>query len=241
MRIAELSQRSGVPTPTIKYYLREGLLPPGERTGPNQAQYDERHLRRMRLIKAMLDIGGLSIAATRDLLAAIDASGDDTHRVLGAGQYGLAARRQQPHDSGRQCTEAIATRLVTGRGWAVKPNAPAMATLTDMIAALERLGQEDFLARLDAYAAAAEAIARIDLEVVSARANVDTMVEAVILGNVLGDCLLAALRRLAQEDISARMFRVDGAAPGDPGGNANFGTAADTAGEKAKRHRVSST
>ena len=29
MRIAELSNRSGVPVPTIKYYLREGLLPFG--------------------------------------------------------------------------------------------------------------------------------------------------------------------------------------------------------------------
>ena len=35
MRIAELSQTTGVPVPTIKYYLREGLLPSGELTSPN--------------------------------------------------------------------------------------------------------------------------------------------------------------------------------------------------------------
>lgn len=29
MRIGELSRRTGVPVPTIKYYVREGLLPPG--------------------------------------------------------------------------------------------------------------------------------------------------------------------------------------------------------------------
>ncbi len=28
MRISELSRRSGVSIPTIKYYLRDGLLPP---------------------------------------------------------------------------------------------------------------------------------------------------------------------------------------------------------------------
>lgn len=28
MRLSELSERSGVKTATIKYYLREGLLPP---------------------------------------------------------------------------------------------------------------------------------------------------------------------------------------------------------------------
>ena len=53
MRIAELSRDSGVPVPTIKYYVREGLLPPGELTSPNQAQYDASHLRRLRLIRAL--------------------------------------------------------------------------------------------------------------------------------------------------------------------------------------------
>ena len=35
MRIAELSTRSGTSIPTIKYYLREGLLPAGTATGRN--------------------------------------------------------------------------------------------------------------------------------------------------------------------------------------------------------------
>jgi DNA-binding transcriptional MerR regulator len=37
MRIGELSKVTGVPVPTIKYYLREGLLPAGELSSPNQA------------------------------------------------------------------------------------------------------------------------------------------------------------------------------------------------------------
>ena len=42
MRISELSARTGVPVATIKYYLREGLLPEGERTAPTQATYADR-------------------------------------------------------------------------------------------------------------------------------------------------------------------------------------------------------
>ena len=42
MRISELSAQTGVPVPTIKYYLREGLLPEGERSAPTQAAYGER-------------------------------------------------------------------------------------------------------------------------------------------------------------------------------------------------------
>ena len=37
MRIAELSRRSGDSIPSIKFYLREGLLPAGTATGRNQA------------------------------------------------------------------------------------------------------------------------------------------------------------------------------------------------------------
>ena len=56
MRIGELSKAAGVPVPTIKYYLREGLLAPGELTSPNQASYGEAHIRRLRLIRALVDL-----------------------------------------------------------------------------------------------------------------------------------------------------------------------------------------
>jgi len=67
MRIGELARRSGVSIPTIKYYLREGLLPPGAATAPNQASYGEEHLHRLRLIRALLDVGGLTVAAAREV------------------------------------------------------------------------------------------------------------------------------------------------------------------------------
>ena len=61
MRIAELSTRSGTSIASIKYYLREGLLAPGTPTGRNQADYGEAHLYRLRLIRALIDVGGLSV------------------------------------------------------------------------------------------------------------------------------------------------------------------------------------
>ena len=39
MRISELSERTGVPVPTIKYYLREGLLPEGEKRTPRSEEH----------------------------------------------------------------------------------------------------------------------------------------------------------------------------------------------------------
>ena len=72
MRISELSRVSGVPVPTVKFYLREGLLSEGVRTSPNQAQYDDSHLQRLRLIRALVGAGGLSLATTREVLRQVD-------------------------------------------------------------------------------------------------------------------------------------------------------------------------
>ena len=80
MRVSELSQATGVPVPTIKYYLREGLLPRGETTtSPNQASYGDEHVARLRLIRSLLDVGGLSVATVRDVLAAVDDPGTSLH------------------------------------------------------------------------------------------------------------------------------------------------------------------
>jgi DNA-binding transcriptional MerR regulator len=68
MRISELSRHSGVPTTTIKFYIREGLLPAGTRSHRNQATYDEDHLRRLDLIRPLREVAGLSLATVRNVL-----------------------------------------------------------------------------------------------------------------------------------------------------------------------------
>ncbi|MGO4749491.1 MerR family transcriptional regulator, partial [Streptomyces sp. 2MCAF27] len=68
MRLKELSERSGVSTATIKYYLRERLLPPGERVSATQAEYGEEHLRRLRLVRALIQVGRVPVATAREVL-----------------------------------------------------------------------------------------------------------------------------------------------------------------------------
>src|SRR5215208_5604042 len=54
IKMAELAKRSGVPSPTIKHYIREGLLPgPEVRTSRNMAYYDARLAARIRVIKSL--------------------------------------------------------------------------------------------------------------------------------------------------------------------------------------------
>ncbi|MET9885504.1 hypothetical protein ABZZ20_20685 [Streptomyces sp. NPDC006430] len=64
---------------------------------------------------------------------------------------------------------------------------------------------------LDEFAAAGERIAAADLDFVTRRQRPEELVERVVVGTVLGDAMLAALRRLAQVDASARRYSQEAA------------------------------
>ena len=68
MRISELAERTGVSIPTLKYYLREGLLHAGEAQGATRASYDESHVERVRLVRTLVDVGRLSIDRVREVV-----------------------------------------------------------------------------------------------------------------------------------------------------------------------------
>ena len=211
MRVGELSNRAGVPVPTIKYYLREGLLPPGELTCPNQAQYGERHVHRLKLIRALLETGRLSIAAAREVLAAIDAPEASVHATLGLVQRAITP--PQGDSDGPQWQQALAEAQawLLRRGWQVEPGGAAGSALAHLLLTLHELGQESLLGLLDDYAAAAERLAAAELAALgpgrpNPPAHLDRLVEGAVLGTVLGDALLSALHRLAREDASRRAF-----------------------------------
>jgi DNA-binding transcriptional MerR regulator len=74
LRIDDLAQRAAMPSGTIRFYQREGLIPPPRREG-RIAYYSEEHLRRLERIRA-LQAQGLPLSVVGDLLAREDA-GDD--------------------------------------------------------------------------------------------------------------------------------------------------------------------
>ncbi|PJN36546.1 MerR family transcriptional regulator [Streptomyces sp. CB02959] len=206
MRIGELSRETGVAVPTIKFYVREGLLPAGRLTSPNQASYDEGHARRLRLIRGLIDVGGLSVATVREVLTAVDAPGGSVHKVLGAAHDAItpvpAGRPEGLPDARRTVAE-----LIRRRGWRAGEDHPAAEAMAVALAAFQDLGQGAFLEEvLDDYAEACERIADADLAYVGRHADVEALVESVVVGTVLGDAVLTALRRLAHVDRSARRF-----------------------------------
>mgnify|MGYP000256470583 CR=1 FL=1 len=69
--IGELSKRTKVKVPTIRYYEQIGLLPEAERSAGNQRLYSHKALERLAFIRHARDLG-FTLEAIRDLLSLSD-------------------------------------------------------------------------------------------------------------------------------------------------------------------------
>ena len=234
MLMAELSRRSEVPVATIKFYLREGLLPPGTPTAATRASYDEGHLRRLRLIRALVEVGEVPVAAIRTILAAVDDRSVGVHQMLGAVQYALGPHLAPPaeDDPYWQAARRGVDDLIGEMGWMVAPEAPARDLLAGTLAALHRTGSAPPGAGLHAYAEALSRLAASEVAGLEAAARPQpsetgaepaqvprppraydqspaartALTESAVVGMLLHERVIIALRRLAQEDASARYF-----------------------------------
>ncbi|MEV7117551.1 MerR family transcriptional regulator [Kitasatospora griseola] len=201
MRISDLSRLSGTPVGTIKYYLREGLLPPGRPLGATLTLYGDEHVQRLRLIRALTSRGGLSIAATRDIVTAMDQPLEplDTLKVV---HYSLPT----PVDAAE--TDAVdehlprVDQLLTALGWDVSAESPHRRALAASLMDLSRLGLEYSTEDLLPYAEPAAAVARLDLDRLEHIDDRLRLAEYAAIVVLLLEPVLAVLRRLAQENES---------------------------------------
>ncbi|MCX5202315.1 MerR family transcriptional regulator [Streptomyces sp. NBC_00237] len=206
MRIGELSRRTGVPVPTIKYYVREGLLPAGELTSPNQATYGDGHERRLRLIRSLLGVGGLSLSRIGEILAVVDDTSQPVFKLMGEVAGAVAAPSLVGSGEPSEAARASVAGLAGRRGWHVPPGHPDGEALARTLTEAERLGHEDFAVALDAYAEAAEKAAGADLAYVRGLGARDDVLEGVVIGMVLGDAMFGSLRRIAQAEETGRIY-----------------------------------
>ncbi|CAN7248557.1 MerR family transcriptional regulator [Knoellia sp. LjRoot47] len=206
MRLAELSAESGVAVATLKYYLREGLLHPGRSLSRTTAEYDATHVDRVRLVRALSEVGGLSLATIEQVLEVITEPGTDRLHVLEAAQRTLARTASRTGDG----TEGGSTQRVRDwierHGWEIDPMDPFIDDLARAWDACDHaaLGLDED--RMDRYAEHVEGIAEVDVSTVPA--DPEAAVRHVVLGTLLVDPVLVALRRLAQQHVSRRTERV---------------------------------
>lgn len=199
MRISELAAETGVPVPTIKYYLREKLLPEGERSSATQASYGAAHVQRLRVIRALL-ASGVSIAETRRVLAALDAPPERPYDLLGVAHAAVAPPARDGVDTTRAAE--LFARL-GGRPGECPPD-----QLTALAHALRTLEDAGFALPepvLEAYLGAARTIAEAEIAGVPTHSP-EAAVQYVVLGTVLPEPVLLALRRMAEQVVAAERF-----------------------------------
>ena len=199
MRISELARAADVPLATVKFYLREGLLPQGERTSATQARYGQAHLERLRLVRALTGPGGLSLAAVRRVVEAIESPPEHLHDLLGVASAAVTAP-VAPHD------HAAVHALLESWGWEVQGE--DCASHDQLAAELQALDDAGFTlpdGALEAYRRHMEDIAALEVDSVPTE-SATAAVRHVVLGTVLVEPLLLTLRRMAHQELSARRF-----------------------------------
>ncbi|RLB53007.1 MAG: hypothetical protein DRJ42_13145 [Deltaproteobacteria bacterium] len=67
-KMKELSELTGLPRQAIHFYIQQGLLPPGHKTGRNMAFYGPEHVERVRLIKRLQHERFLPLKAIKAML-----------------------------------------------------------------------------------------------------------------------------------------------------------------------------
>lgn len=205
MRISELSERTGVPVATIKYYLREGLLPAGTATALTQAVYGEEHVQRLRLVRVLREVGQVPVASIHGVLAAVDDPSLELTEVLALAHRALGPAAPPPSPEQVEARAAVAG-FVDGLGWRVDGESPALDALAAALVALQRVigpcGPEIFAG----YATAAEGLARDELATIDASQGVADAVGQVVVGTVVFEQAFVALRRLAEHHFCSERF-----------------------------------
>ncbi|MFI9169248.1 MerR family transcriptional regulator [Streptomyces lincolnensis] len=234
MRISELSRRSGVPVATIKYYRREGLLPEGRALNPTAVEYGEEHVQRLRLIRSLIQLGGLSVARTREVLDAVDRPLDAfetlgvVHHALpvpSADKSGQGDRRDRD-DTGPDSAVDEATSgdepaarvetLIESMGWQISDASPHRPALAESLAALGRLGADYTADDLLPYARLATSTADLDFAQLDGIEDRIALAERAVLLSALFEPVVRLLRRLAQEDANHRRHHRRACRQGEP-------------------------
>lgn len=195
MRISELSERSGVPVATVKFYIREGMLPRGETVSATRAEYGDDHLARLRLIAALADVRGLPLSKVRDILALVDAPAGDPIETLGRAVGALP-----PYVEGERGDHPRARAAIAELGLTYDPGFTAVAQLDDALRAVEDAGLDASPAVLRRYGDAMRQVAAAEIEPVS-QMPLDEAVPYAVLGTALYEPVMLALRRLAHHHL----------------------------------------
>jgi DNA-binding transcriptional MerR regulator len=203
MQLKELSERAGVSPASIKFYLREGLLPAGRSVHATRAEYSEHHVSRLELIQALRHVVGLPLAKISSLLKMAD-GGAPRLELLAAVQRTVLSLDEvsSEHDDLRTPGGDAVVRF---RNW---PDVPSDArnALNAHLTLMESLGVPPDNELLDAYSRAVDSIAAVNISATTAPDDINQLIMTAAVGMHLHGQLVLKLLALAHASHAIRRY-----------------------------------
>jgi DNA-binding transcriptional MerR regulator len=196
--VSELAERADLPLATVKYYLRAGLLPPGRVTGPRRAEYDQSHLRRLHILRALREVGGAPVTSLQAIVDALEDPSRPTHDLFCEISDDLSP--PLPEERSTADVDRTVDAVIEGVGWSgVRADAGARRRL----AAVVQLGSSELLTVnpeiLASYAQLADELCRAEIAMVDPTKDRQGTLEDMVVGEAVFGEILALLRRLGHE------------------------------------------
>lgn len=195
MRVSELSEVTGASIPTVKFYLREGLLMPGTSVSRTRSEYGDEHVERIRLLQTLSRLPGFSYPLLKEIFGLV---ADDTltldDRVEEALRH-LPPRAETPPD--------LEPLRDTGAalGFAVRDGSAAAAQLAVALDAAESVGMGCTTEQLRGYWEHMRAIAAFEVAGMQAQPDDTAAAQYAVVGTVIYEPVVLALRRMAHEEL----------------------------------------
>ncbi len=204
MQVSELVRATSVPLATVKYYLREGLLPAARKITARSSEYGEEHVRRLTLLRVLREVGAIPVGRLRELVEAVDNPRLADIEVFRRASDAIAAGRQIKDEPDADAT-ALVERVLDELGWTGVPErAVDRENLARVVAQIRRTG----LFRvnqplLEFYARVADEVSRAEIERLPMGDDRAIRLERMVVGTVAFGEVLAILRRLGESHHSA--------------------------------------
>ena len=128
MRLHQLAAAVDLPVTSVKHYLREGLLPPGEKLNATTARYGPGHVQRLELIRDLRRVVGMGTEGIRQVVSAVES--DPPLRMMGRVQTlvllhgagatpteGRASGAPPAPSTGDAAPRLTAAALAAAHGW----------------------------------------------------------------------------------------------------------------------------
>lgn len=210
MLVSELAERADVPLATVKYYLREGLLPAGETTGPRRAEYGDAHLRRLRVLRLLREVGGVPVTSLRQVADALDDDSLSVHDVMTLVADVITAG---PTLAADPSSLTVVEQVLDGIGWhGVRPESMDRLRLASLISLLDGPGPLGASVEvLSFYATLADQLARAEVALVDHETPREELLEQLVTGSVVYGQVFQLLRQLGHEH--HHQVRTGGSAP----------------------------